>query len=67
MYTDRMTELFIPALGTSLINSQYGKITWEEYLGKEKQRIENGPNDRQAEIRKDAFGSMTLMVNAFEG
>ena len=50
----RMMCLFGPQSPSSIIDSQYGKIKWSEYLKKEKSRIGN-QKDRIVEIKENSL------------
>lgn len=65
MTNSRMTQLSVFQQPQMEITTQYGNISWSEYLQKEKDRIERNPM-RVAEIRQGGMGHLgeiALYVN----
>lgn len=60
-----MVVLYDYVMNGHVINTQYGVITYLDWLMKEKERIEKNP-ERQAKIVGKAFSSC-LMVNEVNG
>lgn len=58
----RLEQLYSYRKPNSMIDSQYGKIPYYEWLAREKERIEKDPT-RIVELRTIVSGRVALFVN----